>query len=237
MLLSRTKSLIKKHLYKRLDISHNISHPPSLLLKYLETKSPISLIDIGAHDGKFAKAIESYCGISQCLLIEPLPHKAAYLRQTFNSQKYSVLECVLSQSSGTVNFEINEAEATSSLLKIKRPMQELSDLNLGKPKIIQCQAQTLDDLIINYDMKLIDLIKIDVQGSEHLVLSAGKKALEISGLIWIEVSFKPLYEGSSVFSDIYSLLEKSHFRLMELSPGFRSPTGELLQADALFARI
>jgi FkbM family methyltransferase len=235
MLLSRTTSFLKRHLYNELGLTQKT--PPTLLLKYLEKKSPLSLIDIGAHDGKFAKSVESYCGISQCLLVEPLPHKAAYLRQIFNSQEYTVVESVLSQSSGTVDFEVNAAEATSSMLKIKRPMQELSKLNLGESKIIQCQSQTLDDLVSNHDMKSIDLIKIDVQGSEHLVLSGGEKTLEISKLIWIEVSFKPLYDGSSVFADIYSLLEKSNFRLMELSPGFRGPTGELLQADALFSQL
>jgi len=79
------------------------------------------------------------------------------------------------------------------------------------------------------------LLKIDVQGVEHLVLEGGKQALLNTSFVWMELSFKPLYIGSSVFHDIYSMMEKSGFILLELSPGHRSPINELLQADALFA--
>ncbi|MEA5581126.1 FkbM family methyltransferase [Nodularia harveyana UHCC-0300] len=225
----------KRYLYKFLGIPYN--EIQNLLKGYLKVGAPISLIDIGAHDGNFTKAVERSCGISRCLLVEPLPHKASALRKIFIDPKYDVVESVLSQSPGYINFEVNESEATSSILKIKQQMPELAEVKLSKSEIIQCKSQTLDNIVISYNIKSIDLIKIDVQGSEHLVLMSGKKALEITKFIWIEVSFKPLYDGSSVFSEIYSLLENLDFRLMELSPGFRGPGGELLQADALFAKL
>jgi hypothetical protein len=86
------------------------------------------------------------------------------------------------------------------------------------------------------DLFSADLLKIDVQGAEHLVIRGGKNALSKTKLVWTEVSFKPLYESSSTFIDLYHALYELGFKLMEISPGFQGPYGELLQADTLFER-
>ena len=93
---------------------------------------------------------------------------------------------------------------------------------------------TLDN--ITADLPIIDLVKIDVQGAEHLVLAGAVETLAKSALIWTEVSFKPLYEGSCVFEEIYKTLDMAGFRMVSLDPGFRSADGELVQADALFQK-
>jgi hypothetical protein len=55
-------------------------------------------------------------------------------------------------------------------------------------------------------------------------------------MICTEVSFTPLYEGSSIFSEIYDFLGDRGFRLLSLREGFRGKDSELLQGDAVFAR-
>jgi FkbM family methyltransferase len=236
-MLSQIKTSVKEKIYNKLGLPYSRYGLPIALLKHLPIHQPINLIDIGAHNGWFTHAVADYCGVSQSLLIEPLPHKSDYLRQIFTLPKYSVVECVVSDNHGTINLEVNEAEETSSILNIKRYMPELSVVNLSKSQTIQCQSKTLDTLIDEFGFTNIDLIKIDVQGAEHLVIRGSTNTLKITNMIWIEVSFKPLYEGSSVFADIYSLLNHNGFRLMEIEPGFRSPSNELLQADVLFGKI
>ena len=98
------------------------------------------------------------------------------------------------------------------------------------------QTITLDDLFGMFDISSADLLKIDVQGAEHLVIRGGQNALRKTERVWTEVSFKPLYESSSTFTDVYHALYELGFSLMEISHGFRGPDGELLQADALFVR-
>jgi Methyltransferase FkbM domain len=85
-------------------------------------------------------------------------------------------------------------------------------------------------------MTSVDLLKLDVQGAECLALAGAAGILKNTRMLWIEVSFKPLYENSATFFDVYHTVEKAGFILADLKPGFRAPDGELLQADALFLK-
>ena len=84
----------------------------------------------------------------------------------------------------------------------------------GNTLLARCPVRTLDEIIAEVQLAMIDLIKIDVQGAEHLVLArAGPHTLEKTGAVYTEVSFRPLYHGSSVFSDIYGMMNDRGFFL------------------------
>ena len=236
-MLYRFKDTIKKNIYARAGIPYSKSGISSLLLKYLERSQSINLVDVGAHNGNFTKALADYCGVAKGLLIEPIPQKAIQLRQSFCPLKYRVIECALSSKSGVTDFEVNEFQETSSILKIRREIPELASVKLSTYNAIKCQTRTLDDVVEEWDCNTIDLLKIDVQGAEHLVILGGHKTLQKTSLIWTEVSFKPLYENSSTFAEVYSLITQAGFKLFEVVPGFRAPDGELLQSDALFVKV
>jgi len=236
-MFGKVKELVKRKLYSRLGVAYNSYGIPFPLFKHIQGCSNLTLIDVGAHDGLFTQAVDRYCGVTKAILVEPLPHKVAALQKVFNSQNYYIYQCVAASKVETIDFEINDFEPTSSILKIKRNIPELASISLGDSKVIKCQAKTLDELVKESQLDYIDLIKIDVQGTEHLVIEGGRETLKKTRMIWTEVSFKALYEGSSNFMDIYHLLNQLDFKLTELVPGFRSPSGELLQGDALFVKL
>lgn len=237
-IIRKLKNKIKERACDLLNLPYSgFSLLPHSLLRHLKRQQPITLVDIGAHEGLFTKSINDWCGISKAILVEPIPEKAQVLNRLFTSPQYQIYVCALSSKNGVEKFRINEGfNATSSLLKIKRGISELSKLNLGKERQIEIQTKTLDDILSSSSLNFIDLLKIDVQGAEHLVFEGAKKALNIVSMIWIEVSFKPLYDGSSTFENIYNYLSQTGYILAELEPGFRGPNGELLQADALFIK-
>jgi FkbM family methyltransferase len=228
------KTSIRKYLYALLKIQYPAYGLSPLLLKHLPAQKPITLIDVGAHNGAFASAIHKYCGLKQGLLIEPLPHKLEGLKQLFPPSQVQVFNYALSSRSGVIDFIVNEADYTSSLLKIKRELPELSNVNIGKSQALSVQTRRLDQIIDQAGLEKIDLLKVDVQGAEHLVFEGCSHCWHKIGAIWTEMSFKSLYDGSSNFSDIHQILSQAGFLLVELESGFRSPQGEILQGDGLF---
>ncbi len=209
---------------------------PEMLLKHLPKNEPVRLVDVGAHDGDFTFGIACYCGLHTGVLVEPLPHKATALKERFRAREYHVFGCALADRAGTVDLRVNEIEATASILSIRRDLQELDGLTLGQERIVSCEQRTLDSVIAEVGLSGVDLLKLDVQGAEHLVLAGATKTLLGTRRVWTECSFKPLYAGSSTFMDLHALLTGCGFQLIELNPAFRSRSGELLQVDALFAR-
>jgi FkbM family methyltransferase len=233
-MVPKLKLLIREFACDRLHIPYQKNGIPFSLLRHLEKKQPVVLIDVGAHEGDFTAAVSSHSGITRGVLVEPLPQKVASLQKRFVLPTYQVFACALSSRTGMTDFEVNEFDATSSLLKMQRHMPELTAVSYGEPKNIKCHTRTLDDLVAEANINWVHLLKIDVQGAEHLVIQGATNILKTTSMVWTEVSFKPLYEMSTSFSEIYELLGKANFKLVELEPGFRAPDGELLQADALF---
>lgn len=233
---SRLKSKAKKHIMARLRVPQSAHGEPVLLAKHLERDKSIILVDVGAHDGEFTASIDRYCGVLTGILIEPLAHKAEALRNRFQLPQFWIFDCAVSAEAGPVEFEINDYEPTSSILHIKRGLPELAGVPLGDVSRLLMQAKTLDDIMAETGLDRVDLLKIDVQGAEHLVLRGAAETLTRVRMVWIEVSFKPLYELSCTFPEVHDLLTRFGFKLFEIEPGFRAPDGELLQADALFMR-
>lgn len=205
------------------------------LEKYLDKDKSITLVDAGAHRGDFVDQIKKHYKIDKAILIEPIPDLAQFLKSKYSDDNIDVYQNALTEKDyESIDFQINEYQETSSILPFKSELKELANVNTRMAKKETVVTRTLDSIIHKAKLNSIDLIKIDVQGAEHLVLAGATNTVMSTKYIWIELSFKPLYIGSSVFHNIYSLMEQNGFVLLEISPGHRSPANELLQADALF---
>jgi len=69
-----------------------------------------------------------------------------------------------------------------------------------------------------------------------MVLRGAETSLPSVRMVLSEVSFRPLYEGSAVFADVYDFLRERGFHMVSMEDAFRGTDGELLQADVLFSR-
>ncbi len=199
---------------------------------YLPQEQPINILDIGAHKGRFIDAISKLYPLNKAFLFEPIPECYSYLKENFPG--YEVFPYALSNSDGQIDFYVNKFLETSSLLQF-RNISELSNINTDVKEIVKVRKRILDDIpeLINIP---IDIIKIDVQGNEHLVLEGARETLKRTKYIYTEISFKQLYVNSTNFFDLYSLLSSMDFNLHEVFPGHRAQNGELLQGNAWFKR-
>jgi FkbM family methyltransferase len=235
-MLRGLKNGLKERLYRRIGVNFNPYGVPFALGKHLGRNSRIVVVDVGAHRGDFTRSIVQFCGVRRGVLIEPQSEHASRLRGEFEGPQFEVVEAAISDRVGTTQLEINAFDATSSILRIRREMRELSGLDVRSIARVSCRTMTLDVVFEQTKLPHVDLLKVDVQGTENLVFRGGENTLANTSMVWTEVSFKRLYEDACLYSEIYDLLTQRGFALFELESGFRGPSGELIQADALFIR-
>jgi FkbM family methyltransferase len=213
------------------DIAHR-----KALFNYLPKQKPLHYVDVGAFHGYFFETVKDEVNISSAILIEPQPALASELRQKYgNDKSVLIFDTVLGDTRREVEFYRQAESATSSMLRIDENVLG-GHLDTSVAEVTRHTAVPLDELLLN-DTRRIDFLKIDVQGAELLVLKGATNVLQRTSYIWIEVSFKPLYEGSATFDEVYRYMNNSGFRLISLLEGYRNKQKELLQADCLFERI
>ena len=210
---------------------------PSLFRRF-RFSTPISVVDVGAHQGHFTMAVDAHCGVKEAILVEPIAELAGQMRADPLLKRARVEECAISVIDGEIEMKIfPDAPEMSSALDLESSIEGLAQRAKTKAVIVKRPARRLDTIAMGFAVDGIDLIKIDVQGLEHLVIKSGLETLKRTRAVFTEVSFRPLYQGSSLFSDVMQLMREQEFSLVDLEPGFKNKSGELLQADALFVRL
>ncbi len=206
------------------------------LVPHLPAGQPVTLVDVGANRGDFAATVQSHSGLRAAILIEPQAELARGLSQRFPDPSITVANVAVSDTRGSRVFDVLEADSCSSLLPI-RPDAGFSgrQIDVRIKDRYEVKVQTLDEVIDDAGWTgMVDLLKIDTQGNELQVLKGAQRCLQLVRLLWIEVSFRSLYEGDAQFSDVHRVLSEMGCRLYSFHDVFRNAQRELLQADALF---
>ena len=98
---------------------------------------------------------------------------------------------------------------------------------------VEVQATPLDELLGEYRVPVesLSLLRIDVQGVEHLVLRGAQHVLEHVQGVQVKVNFAEMYRGGAMIEDIESLLGAAGFRRVALLSGYHPNWG-----DAFYVR-
>lgn len=127
---------------------------------------------------------------------------------------------------------------------IDRFSQISTDYNFKVVERRQVCAGPLDGLGISQ----VDLIKLDVQGSELDILTGGQSTLSQAVAAQVEVEFLPLYKHQPTAGEVFAFMEDEGFYLHQLRDCGGSPfkpfetarpylpASQLLYADAVFIR-
>jgi FkbM family methyltransferase len=196
-----------------------------------------TVLDVGAHTGQFALAVRRALPDAMVHSFEPSGETFFELRRSCRADPgIRTWQLALSEEEGVVSMYRNEASATSSLL----PMTALSQrafphATKWRPEMVT--ATTLDKWAATQSLVEPILIKVDVQGYEAQVLRGGTQTFGRALVLLLEVSFAELYEGQSLFDDIYTLIRGLNFSCCGMFNNIYDPHSHgVLQSDALFVR-
>jgi FkbM family methyltransferase len=173
------------------------------VMQYIrELRNGDIVIDVGAHIGSYTIRCAKLVGENgKVIAIEPIPENLILLK---NNLEFNKLNNVLIEDKAIYNklskikLYYNAHPSGASVFK----KSESNDLNT-----ITVEATTLDAIIEKYNLKRIDLLKVDVEGAEVEVLS--DKALSITRKIIIEV-------WPSNLSKIFEMLKSHGFKIINL---------------------
>ena len=124
-----------------------------------------TVLDIGAWIGP-TLLYSLACGAETIYAVEPNPHSYSILKNMLRlnphiESRITLINKAVSSQNGSLNMGLAKDEDDTSMFGIQ---SDDSDSNS-----IQIEATTLSDLISQYQLENIDLIKIDIEGAEALL--------------------------------------------------------------------
>lgn len=227
---------LSNYLKERFNKERKYIRKEAARFKWLVPYNFITIIDVGANEGQFAKKIRYIFPNAILHCFEPIPDVFTQLKNNFKDQgSIFFYNYGLSEANEEKNIFSNEYSASSSVLEMLDLHKENFDFAV-KSEPVAIKMKPLDSFFITPVPGPI-LLKIDVQGYEMFVLKGGESVLSQSDMIIIETTFHPLYKDQPLFEDIYDHLTARGFRYIGNVEQLVAPTDKkILQADAVFAK-
>ena len=146
--------------------SRNAFKDQRILLKNLESGI---ILDVGAHIGDTVKLYQNYFPGYKIFCFEPFSESCDYLKKRFiNDSNINIVETALGSKNETKSLYVSNFSNLNSLQKPNERAWGFAD-----KRSVDVETTTLDQFCHKNDIKQIDILKLDVQGSELICGMAG----------------------------------------------------------------
>lgn len=142
----------------------------------------------------------------------------------------------IAEKSGHTELQLFDFAPANSIL----PPHPNRDKVWGENKLeatgrLQIEAITLEDA---FNIRHLNVLKLDVQGLEHQILNAAKGLLKAGRIdfIYLELILLHTYQNQERITNYFKLMEEVGFELHNFY-NLSSVEGQLRQVDALFKRL
>jgi len=232
-ILKGTKLITNSQYRKGLGCGVGAAIEHSDIIRALPLKT---LVDVGANIGQFSLLVRYEHPQASIVAFEPLATPTATYRKLFaDDEKTTLHQTALGTERKHLNMHVSNRLDSSSLLEIS-PLQTTQFPGTEEVGREDVAVAPMTDFIKQENLIGPALLKIDVQGFELEVLKSAGDLLSSFQWIYVEASFKPLYEGQALVHEILRYLQDQKFILK----GFFNPSydskGLSVQADFLFIK-
>ena len=221
-----------------LDINrYNINESDDFRLNhFLKSKNIDCVFDVGANEGQYASHLRRIGYRKKIISFEPSLNAYKVLNlKSIKDENWTAYNFGIGEKEKKVEINISENSYSSSILQILPNHIEAAPQSryISKERISIKRLDSLHE--INIEKLNKTFLKIDTQGYEEQVLIGAKNILDKVEGIQIELSLQPLYEGQSLFTELYEKLKKFNYSLWDLRTGFKNiKTGQIYQVDGIF---
>lgn len=139
------------------------------------TKNNITIIDLGANEGFYTLKARELSSNAKIIAVEPNPSAFKTLKKNIEINKLKniiPLNKAVTSKTGKISFEVIKGQTSIGGCKIYKKYRKRGEL-----KKITVDSITLENLCKVYKIKQIDLLKMDVEGSELDILKSCKNIL------------------------------------------------------------
>lgn len=174
---------------RRLDLRLTSAHLGAFLGIFLDREydcgkiahaPPRTVLDLGANIGMGSLFLATLFPNAEFLCVEPDPRNLAFLRDNLalNGVHATICEGAVAAAAGTMNLRVNDDPTCSAL--------ESSPMHATQGTV-RVNVSTIPALLKDAGWQKIDLLKIDIEGSEDELLSRDNGWLRDVGSILMEI--------------------------------------------------
>jgi FkbM family methyltransferase len=173
----------------------------------------MTIIEIGANDGKTTNQFVKMFPSANILCFEPDPRAIAKFKLNVKSPKVNLFEGVVSNNPNNsfIDFYPSKSSFANSDWdlsgSIEKPELHLKiNPHVKFEGVLRVQNYNLNDFIIDSNIKSVDLIWMDIQGAEYRVLKSIQGILPRVKYIFLEYNVFKLYQNHHSLKEIMQVL-------------------------------
>lgn len=167
------------------------------------------IVDLGANEGYYTLAVKQKSPNAKIISVEANPIAFKLLQKNIKENKLKnvfTLNRVVTNREGQVNFEIVKGVTAIGGLKVQGKRSWLPKNYIKKVKL---KSTTLESICKKLNINKIDLLKLDVEGSEYVILSSSRNILKNTRKVVVEV------HSSELRSKVKKLLRGLGFYILK----------------------
>jgi FkbM family methyltransferase len=207
-------------------------------LMFLKGHHVSTILDVGSNIGNTVATYRSLFPQAMIYSFEPFSETFEIINQRFEQDRLvKPVQMAIADKPGTRKFYVRGRNDSNSLLPSAKYGQRYEHIEGATiNKIIDVPVTTIDEFCSDESISEIQILKIDIEGSELMALRGATEKLSghLIGLIYSEATFIPHNQDEPLFYEVCEFLLSYDYTLYDIYHTIRARNGQLRRADVIF---